>query len=49
MTVSVSRNSFLELPGHTWEHHRDFVIREEFENPAARVEAAYEGREVVCS
>lgn len=47
LTVGVDRNLFSELKDHTWEHNRDFVIREEFNNPAARVEAAYEGREVV--
>ena len=47
LTVGVHRNIFFEMAGHTWEHDRDYVIREEFENPAVQVANAYEGREVV--
>ena len=49
LTVGLNRNTFINAPGHRWdnEFHRNFVIEEEFGNPAVGVAEAYEGREVV--
>ena len=47
LTIGLLRHTFLPAGSRDWERDKDIVIEREFQNPAARVAATYEGRELV--
>ena len=47
LTIGLLRNTFLPAGDLDWERDKDWAIEHWFKNPAARVAATYEGRELV--